>query len=773
MSDHAWTQDHIAAYVAGGLDSAEAERFDAHVAACPPCTTALADARRTDAALAGLFAAVRPGPTLEDRLLKSLRETPKAEPRGQFVWKLGGWKKKLAAGLAATLVLGTTGAVMSQLAADGLPFPGMSDFEVPIRLVEGGWDDTGRNGLAREAEDWDRSDAFKGHGVVDSEYAPAASEASGKRQPPPASGLTNRWDEVTTWSADGRTSRPALNYYERGKLRDEPKPILSAATRGLEPNTIPAVDDKLQQKDIDLTKEKYNVPLSGDGGAVARMDDLSKFVQNGVTPDEATKKALAELEQAQQQGQQLRQGETELKSRLAVPTDQPAVRPAAPTALPAVTPAVVTPPASNFSFFVPAPTVPPASGEGKEMGDNKPKAGAERDTRDIAETTREKGDQGGASREPDAQKADPKTEGAPKPGEPGKGEPKPEPKAIPGADGQPAPGTGTGATQPKVEAPRKIIIRSGDVEYEIESFDAASVAITKLTQPIPGAYVATVNSEKLPNGKVKGVIVVRTPPEHLDAFMLGLRAELTKNGTDELKGQKVGSSDITKMYTDMESRLKAARAMETRLLKMIQEGKGDIKQLLEAERELGVWRTKIEELEGELRYYGNLAALSTLTITLVEREIRAAAVITESEVVQAGVEVEDVDQAFREATKAIFDAKGRITKSELKQLTGGQYNATLHFEVAPEQSGPLRDRLRQLGRVARLEINRVLNAEGTPPKGMLPKRGDTQFYVQLYNLANVALYIRMIPLVDAPEIHPQEEARIGTRRILDAILRRP
>ena len=49
-----------------------------------------------------------------------------------------------------------------------------------------------------------------------------------------------------------------------------------------------------------------------------------------------------------------------------------------------------------------------------------------------------------------------------------------------------------------------------------------------------------------------------------------------------------------------------------------------IKQLLEAEKELGVWRTKIEEFEGEIRYYSNLVSLSTLTITLAEKEIRAA-----------------------------------------------------------------------------------------------------------------------------------------------------
>jgi hypothetical protein len=284
---------------------------------------------------------------------------------------------------------------------------------------------------------------------------------------------------------------------------------------------------------------------------------------------------------------------------------------------------------------------------------------------------------------------------------------------------------------------RRIIIRSGDMEFEVDSFDAGIATITKLVLALKGAFVATVNSDKLPNGKVKGSITVRTPPEHLDGLVLDLRRELAKGG--ELKSVKLSSQDITKQYTDLESRLRAARTMEQRLLQIIKEGKGEIKQLLEAEREVGVWRTKIEEFEGELRYYSNLAAFSTLTISLTEKEIRAAAAITERERVQAGVEVEDVDRAFQQVLTAVVEAKGRITKSELKQLSAGQFNATFVFEVAPDGSGPIRDRLRMLGRVARLEIDRNVQTEGgTLPSDAKVKRGDTLFLVQLYNLANVA-----------------------------------
>jgi hypothetical protein len=292
--------------------------------------------------------------------------------------------------------------------------------------------------------------------------------------------------------------------------------------------------------------------------------------------------------------------------------------------------------------------------------------------------------------------------------------------------------------QPAPGGPRKLIIRSGQMDFEVDSFDAAVATITRLVNATKGGYVDTVNSEKLPNGKVRGAVVVRVPPDQLDRLILDLRKELGKAG--ELKGQRIASEDISKKYTDMESRLRAARTMEERLLKIIRDGKGAIKDLVLAETELGKWRTTIEQLEGDLRYYANLVALSTLTINLGEKEIRAAAVVADNERVQAGIEVEDVDGALRQAREAIDEAKGRITKSELKQHAAGQFSADLQFEVAPESAGPLRDRLRQLGTMTRLEIDRVQHAEGGPAAlkdGSKVKRGPTQFFVRLYNLANV------------------------------------
>ena len=277
------------------------------------------------------------------------------------------------------------------------------------------------------------------------------------------------------------------------------------------------------------------------------------------------------------------------------------------------------------------------------------------------------------------------------------------------------------------------IIRNGELSFEVDSFDSSFIQITRIVIE-EGGFVSSTNSEKLANGKVRGTVIVRMPPDRLDTLVLKLRA------LGDLKSQRITAQDVTKVYYDLEGELKAARAMEERLLNIIKSGKGEIKDLLEAEKQLGVYRERIEKLEGEVRYYNNLVSLSTLSITLSERDIRQAAFAAQVETVNMGIETEEVDKARDAALKAIDEAKGRVIESNLKNDDAGQFLATIVAEVKPDAAGPLIDRLRQLGRVARLNIDRKQTAAGdaTVPAGVRIEQKDTRLSLTFYNLANVA-----------------------------------
>ncbi len=725
MNDHLWTQDHLEAFLAGGLDAAERERFELHIRDCTKCFTALEAARAFDTGLANLFASVRPSPLLEDRTVRALPASVTVVQRRSRIWG-----RRALMGLAATLIIGAFGAVTSLVIANGgLPMPGENFV----------WN------RGDESETSSRESLLERESIASAAIATPAEMAEQLNHF--QSKFTRDLQSRTEFDANRPVSEFTTNFTD------------STATTY---SKVPQKEDqrrKLNQND--WMRFDYSPPVNGTANSLRMYYENSNGKNLGYAVPPTDGAAL--LGGAMGGGGAGRGGEPRFGNGdaglgapsgggLGAPSGGPGRdsggAPGGPflgaidakksgdvkfnlgQALPGLASSsgpvafgTTATPQNSTLYFNPSATFE-QSGQGVAGKDQSPvgeEAGKARNR--LSDRAEKESAEGGQGQPP--QGSSPQSRGT----------------------------TAAPAAQPPAEqqAVRKIIIRSGDIEFEVDSFDSAVATVTLLVTKIPNAYVGTVNSEKLANGKVKGSIVVRVPPDSLDGLVLEMRKELGKTG--ELKGQRIGSQDITKMYTDIESRLKAARAMETRLLEIIKTGKGEIKQLLEAEKELGNWRTKIEEYEGEIRYYSNLASLSTLTITLAEKEIRKAAGITESERVQAGIEVEDVDKAFREAMAAVLEAKGRVTKSELKQLAAGQFNAILNFEVAPDASGPLRDRLKQLGRVARLEIDRVQTADGGPPtKDAKITRGDAVFQVQFYNLANVAPRETAVVQVAAPDV---------------------
>jgi hypothetical protein len=679
MSDHLWTQDHIEAFVVGGLTAGEADQLERHVRECPECAADLATARRLDRGLGSLFAEVRADPGLEDRAVRSTRAAKRR------TINFGGYLPRLAIAAGVLLVLASVGALAGALMKGGrLPLPGEYS---PMALATLDSSESMRNGsrIFREASESELA-------RLGDRWKKANDDKEEVEEIRKSTGATSR-----ILSADG-AAQHAKAAAESQKL----------AVRGFSDFNGTLNQPAMPQQ-----------PSSGISGGIngGGAGNLSWGYGNGTVPaptgipaPPATTSLGSSLALSgnNKHGTVITNGGTIPGQQLyyaTTPLSAEAPRQAGGGGLGAT-------PTFRFNTTSSDPSgVSKATEVAFLPGEHRPAVPALTTTEELGRRGEEK------TKEQEKKDADDKA---------GRPEAAKTELADPAKVAEPAP-------------TKRVILRSGQMEFEVDSFDGATATLTKLVAAIPGAFVATVNSDKLANGKVRGSITVRVPPEHLDSLVLDLRRELAKGG--ELKGMKIGAQDVTKQYTDLESRLRAARTMEQRLLQIIKEGKGEIKQLLQVEKELGEWRTKIEEFEGEIRYYSNLAALATLTVVLTEKEIRAAAAVTENERVQAGVEVEDVDKAYQQVMELVVAAKGRVTKSEVKQLGAGQFNAALEFAVPPESGGPVRDRLRQLGRLARLEIDRVQKAAGEVVLDGQPKppvkRGDTIFLVQLYNLANI------------------------------------
>jgi hypothetical protein len=106
-----------------------------------------------------------------------------------------------------------------------------------------------------------------------------------------------------------------------------------------------------------------------------------------------------------------------------------------------------------------------------------------------------------------------------------------------------------------------------------------------------------------------GTLVLRVPAERLDGASESLRALGT------VESESIRAEDISEQYYDLDSRLKNARNLEARLLKLLAERAGQLSDVIAMETKLGEVREQIERLEGRQRLWDNQVALATVRIS--------------------------------------------------------------------------------------------------------------------------------------------------------------
>lgn len=639
MSDHAWTQESLDAYLAGGLSASEREDVERHCAECAECTGLLQEAKQVDDLMNDLFADARPDAGLEARVIQKLRRAPKSRA-GVF---------RFVGAAAAVLVLGLLGAVLQALVADSpkgnrgpVAQNNMREIAAGDRVLKGQIEEETTKKTFEKDDNSDSIDLID----IQAKYKldiTTADTTSYKETRESGGRIRASINKNYGYSGEGKNEPIVKLQTEVNKQSARTQEYFQREQRDL---VEKAMKDIYKSLDNDIGKFKETEKGAGDTKDNSKGNDpgSSKGSPKDGYYQSADQGGSKEGGQGQVQGKSTYFNKQEPKADTPAANDKP--------------------------------------GEKKPGKDNEP--------------TKEEGDK------------DKKDE---------KGEKEKQP--------------------PPEQQPARKIIRTGDMEFEIDSFYGALDTITGLLRKTKGGFIATINSDKLPNGKMRGAIVVRMPPEFLDDFIKDLRGELAKVG--ELKGQRVGSSDVTKVYTDLESELRASRAVEERFLQIIKSGKGEIKDLIAAERELGIWRTKIEKLEGEIRYYNNLIALSTLTINLSEKSIQSPTALVVRENVTMNIEVDEVEKAQQAIIAGANLASGRITKADLKLFEAGQVRAVVHAEIPAKSADTFRDLLKKLGHVTHHEAQRTQVAEGGSgkPVDLKPKLGDVLFKVDLYNTANI------------------------------------
>jgi len=260
------------------------------------------------------------------------------------------------------------------------------------------------------------------------------------------------------------------------------------------------------------------------------------------------------------------------------------------------------------------------------------------------------------------------------------------------------------AETPAAEVVNRKLIRNANVELEIVSFDDAVQKITALATEERG-YVATTNSQKQANGKLRGQVIVKVLPENLDRFLQKIRR------LGQLKNQTLGTEDVTKGYFDTDARLKNARVMEERLIEMLKTKTGKVADLLQVEKELGRVREDIEKMQGELKYWDSQVQFATVTISLAEKDMEEPAAFLIKERSQLALYAPDVEKIYNDI-KALASQKVQITNAQLNRDYSGRISATISMLIAPEESDAVIARVKSLGRVENFQTQTERIAQG-------------------------------------------------------------
>src|SRR5438445_1022656 len=260
------------------------------------------------------------------------------------------------------------------------------------------------------------------------------------------------------------------------------------------------------------------------------------------------------------------------------------------------------------------------------------------------------------------------------------------------------------AETPAPELGNRKLIRNATVHLEIVSFDDAVQKITAFAKEERG-YVATTDSQKQANGKLRGSVVVKVLPENLDRFLQKIR------GLGELKNQTLGTEDVTKAYFDTDARLKNAHVMEQRLIDMLKTKTGKVADLLQVEKELARVREEIEKMQGELKYWDSQVPFATVTISIAEKDMEEPAAFLLKERAQLALYAPDVEKIYNEV-KALASQRVQITNAQLNRDYSGRISAQMSVLIAPEESEAVIARTKGFGRVENCQTQNDRIAQG-------------------------------------------------------------
>jgi hypothetical protein len=167
----------------------------------------------------------------------------------------------------------------------------------------------------------------------------------------------------------------------------------------------------------------------------------------------------------------------------------------------------------------------------------------------------------------------------------------------------------------------RIVIRNADLSIVVDEPLEAMNTIGRMAERM-GGYIVSSNSWKTSN--YKGIeipeanISIRVPAALLNQALDEIKT-LLKDKELDLLSENVSGQDVTKEYTDLNSRLKNLEDAEAQL-KLILDEAYKTEDVLNVFNQLTYYREQIELTKGQIKYYEESAALSSISVRIQAHE---------------------------------------------------------------------------------------------------------------------------------------------------------
>jgi hypothetical protein len=165
---------------------------------------------------------------------------------------------------------------------------------------------------------------------------------------------------------------------------------------------------------------------------------------------------------------------------------------------------------------------------------------------------------------------------------------------------------------------RRIVIKDANMTIVVDDPSASMESIARLADEM-GGFVVSANLYQMRTESGAEVprasITIRVPAEKLDEALSQIRAESKLPPQSE----NISAQDVTREYTDLQSRLRNLEAAEAQLQEIMASAV-KTEDVLNVYNELVRVREEIEIIQGQIQYYEQSAALSAVSVELLPNE---------------------------------------------------------------------------------------------------------------------------------------------------------